>query len=125
MMEASFPIFREEVLKALASSDTRDKSTSYTASTNLVAAGNWSQIKLANDHPKTGKLEWYEDLCGSGMPFEKSCKALRSHSHYGAMTGTAKFYIVQPGTHLRFDKKIKMVAFGSSSIMILSKFESN
>ncbi|CAE8612466.1 unnamed protein product [Polarella glacialis] len=74
---------------------------SLTDSQNLVARGSWTQIKLAGDDPVSKNLVWREELCALGRPFARTCALLRGAEVASSITGTAKFYLMEPGTELK------------------------
>jgi len=100
-LESHYATVRAELLGAL-----RHKAggglVSYTESATLVVRGNWTQIKIAGDDPVTKALVWRPEMCGPGRPFERTCSVLRGENTYvSAITGTAKFYLLAPGSELK------------------------
>lgn len=101
LLEDNYKTIKSEVQTALRKPD--DGSLiSYTGSTNIIVHGNWTQLKIAGDDPKTKALVWNEQMCARGGAFEKTCRILREQNPYAsAITGAAKFYLLAPGTRLK------------------------
>eukprot|EP00927_Polykrikos_kofoidii_P055883 TRINITY_DN50067_c0_g1_i1.p1 TRINITY_DN50067_c0_g1~~TRINITY_DN50067_c0_g1_i1.p1 ORF type:complete len:1031 (+),score=104.51 TRINITY_DN50067_c0_g1_i1:121-3213(+) len=100
LLSTHHDVIRKEFFAALTLSYNVDGIVSFTESTSLVARGNWTQIKLAGDDPVTKAMVWREDLCSS--VFIQTCRVLRTmNAHHSAMMGTAKFYVMAPGTVLK------------------------
>jgi len=102
--ERHHAVLRQEVQAAMNLPNRgAERLISFTGATNLISAGNWTQIKMAGDDPVTKAIVWNEELCGPGGAFTRTCAVLRGSEniHAAAITGAAKFYLIAPGSRLK------------------------